>query len=240
MLIDAGTPGTADTVIQYLKAQGVKKLDCVIGTHSHNDHIGGMPAVLEAFPVGMFLMPDVPDTSAPYQDLIQALSLHNIKWAEPKVGAEYRLAQATFTILAPNGKDYKNLNNYSIVIRLVFGSTAFLFTGDALSVSEKEILKNGLPLSSTLLKVAHHGGGLACSLEFLKAVNPKFAVISVDSSKKGYPSDKILQRLASLGISVYRTDEAGTIVATSYGKMITLDKNPSKIVPRPTKPKKSK
>lgn len=240
MLIDAGTPDMADTVINYLKIHGVTKLDYVIGTHSHIDHIGGMADVLDAFPVNDFLMPDVPDASDVYQGLLQTLSAKNIKRILPEVGKHYTLGPVKFTILAPKGTGYKNINDYSIVIRMVYGNTSFLFTGDALKTSEKEMLANPSLLSSTLLKVGHHGGSTASSLEFLKAVHPKYAIISVGPGKKGYPSETILQRLASLGISVYRTDEAGTIIATSDGQTISLDKRPSDIILKPTHAPKKK
>jgi competence protein ComEC len=240
MLIDAGTPDMTNTVITYLKTQGIDKLDYVVATHSHDDHIGGLGAVLDAFPTAVLIMPDVPDNGEVYQSLLNSISARNLKWILPKAGNQYNLGEARFTILAPNGTGNKNLNDYSVVIRLVYGGTSFLFAGDALIKSEKEMLANKLPLASTLLKVAHHGSSAASSLGFLKAVKPEFAVISVDTSKKGYPSDKILQRLDSLGVKVYRTDEAGTIVAVSDGEKITFDKGPSLITPKPTKTPKVK
>jgi competence protein ComEC len=239
MLIDAGSAETSSEVVGYLHSHGVQRLNYIIATHSHLDHIGGMASVLDKVQIDKFLIPDIPDSGVEYQSLLQTLSNKKIEQLSPSVGEKYQLGNAEFTILAPSSTKYKNLNNYSIVIRLSYGNTSFLFTGDAMTVSEKEILANKPDLTSTVLKVAHHGGSGASSLDFLKAVNPKYAVLSVGSDKKGYPSKKILQRLASLDIAIYRTDEAGTIIATSDGNNVVFDKEPSLITPSPTKTPKA-
>ena len=235
MLIDAGTPDMAGRVIDYIKAQGVEKLDYVIATHGDIDHIGGMVEVLNAFPVAQFIAPDIPTKKKEYQQLFDAAGALGLAVTTPKVGSKYRLGNAEFTIYAPNSPNYADENNYSVVLRLVLGETSFLFTGDALVQSEMEMLLKGT-LASTVLKVAHHGSNEASSIEFLKAVKPKFAVLSTDRNVSGYASKKVLQRLASLGAAVYRTDDAGTITAFSDGKTVTFDKAPSP----PELPKKKK
>ena len=146
----------------------------------------------------------------------------------PKVNETYTFGNTSFTILAPNSKDYgDNYNNYSIVIKMIFGDNSFLFTGDAEITSEKEMISAGYNLKSDLLKVGHHGSHTSTSKEFLEAVSPKYAVISVEKNNKyNLPKKSVMNRLKDAGVVVYRTDEAGSIVATSDGKNITFDKSP--------------
>lgn len=230
MLIDAGNPDDSDKVIDYIKAQGVKKLDYLIGTHPHADHVGGMAAVIDEFPIDTIFMPMVISNTETFEGVLDAADRKGMQITVPKVEAKYNLANAQFTILAPNGTSYDDMNNYSIVIRLVFGKTSFLFAGDAAYTSESEMLSNGLQLASTLLKVGHHGSSTSSSLPFLNAVCPKYAVISVGAGNSyGHPAQDTLDRLASIGAMVYRTDLLGTIIATSDGTNIVLDKNASPI-----------
>lgn len=230
MLIDAGNPGDEDIIERYIKKQGVEKLNYVIGTHPHADHIGGMASIIKDYPIDKILMPDVDNNTQTYENVLDAVDEKGMTITVPKVGAKYNLANAQFTVLAPNGSGYKDLNNNSIVIRLVFGSTSFLLEGDAEDVSESEMLSKGFDLTSALLKVGHHGSNSSSTLPFLKAVKPKYAVISVGAGNSyGHPAANTLDRLTSVGAEIFRTDLLGTIVATSDGKNITLDKKVSPI-----------
>jgi competence protein ComEC len=230
MLIDAGNPGDADTILDYLRDQGVSHLNYLIGTHPHADHIGSMAEVIDALSIGAILMPNTINNTETFENLLDAVDRKGLAVTAPKVGSEYDLANAKFTIIAPNGSGYADLNDNSIVIRLVFGETSFLFTGDAEAESESEMLAGGYDLESMLLKVGHHGSNSSSTSTFLTAVHPKYAVISVGNGNTyGHPTAKTLSRFASAGVLIYRTDLAGTIVATSDGSNIVLDKDASPI-----------
>ena len=224
MLIDAGNNSDGELVVNYLKEQNVSKLNYVIGTHPHEDHIGGLDDVINYFEIEKVLMPNVISTTNAFEDVLDSISNKGLSIIRPKVGATYDLNGATATILAPNQNEYDNFNNYSIVIKVTNGDNSYLLTGDAEVYSEKEMLKeNGYLLKADVLKLGHHGSSTSSSLEFLDAVDPDFVVISVGvNNKYGHPSEETLVRLSDRGISVLRTDLQGTIVSISNGKTISF------------------
>ncbi|MFD3158017.1 ComEC/Rec2 family competence protein [Haloimpatiens sp. FM7330] len=225
MLIDAGNNDDSDLVVSYLKKKGVKKLDYIIGTHPHEDHIGGLDAAIKNFDVGTIYMPKVTSTTRTYRDVITAIKSKGKKITTPKVGSNFKLGDAVCTIVAPNSPEYKDVNNYSIVMKLKFGNNSFIFTGDAEDISEDEILRTQLDISADVLKVGHHGSSSSTTDAFLAKVNPKYAVISCGKDNDyGHPHKPTMDKLKSKNIHVYRTDECGTIVATSNGTKITFDK----------------
>lgn len=227
MLIDAGTNSSEKVVVDYLKSHGVTKLDYVIGTHPHEDHIGGLDAVINNFEIGQVFMPKVTATTQTFKSVITAINNKELKITTPKVGDSYGLGNARWQIIAPVSASYDNLNNYSIVTKLKFGNNSFIFTGDAESLSEGEILKKQLDISSDVLKVGHHGSRTSTTQNFLNKVNPKYAVISVGKGNSyKHPNQEILNRLKSKNVKVYRTDENGTVVATSDGTSIRFNKSP--------------
>jgi beta-lactamase superfamily II metal-dependent hydrolase len=230
MLIDAGDRGYGSGIVSYLKKQGVKKLDYLILTHPHADHIGGAAEVINAFEVEKIIMSKVSHTTKTFETLLETIKSKGMKITTPIPGDEYELGSARFKILAPNSSSYKSLNDYSVVTRIVFGTTAFLFTGDAESTSENQILSKGFEVKFDVLKVGHHGSDTSTTDRFLKSVSPKYAVISVGKGNNyGHPTQEVLERLDSYGVKVYRTDKVGTIVATSDGTNITFDKEASSI-----------
>jgi competence protein ComEC len=224
MLIDAGNNADADTVTSYLSRQKVKKLDVLVGTHPHEDHIGGMDVVIQKFQIGKVYMPKKTTNTRTFEDVLQAVKDKGLKITSPVSGSTIALDPAIkVEILAPNSASYKDLNNYSIVLKVTYGKTSFLFTGDAERESEKEMLAKGYNLKADVLKVGHHGSNSSTSAAFLKAVAPKYAVICVGKDNDyGHPKKEILDRLARARVKVYRTDLNGTIIAESDGEKVTV------------------
>ncbi len=203
MLIDAGDNQYEQTVVNYLKQNKVSKLDYVIGTHPHADHIGGLDAIINAFDIEKVIMPKVTHTSKTFEDVIVAIKNKGLKITTPHTGDTYTLGDAKFTIVAPNSSSYDNLNNYSVVLNLKHGSNSFLFTGDAENISENEILNKNYDIKADVLKVGHHGSNSSTSTEFLKAVNPKYAVIQVgENNKYGHPHAEVIDRLQQHNIEI--------------------------------------
>lgn len=230
MLIDAGDLGYGPGIVDYIKEQDIDKLDYLILTHPHADHIGGAVEVINAFDIDKIIMPKASHTSQTFENLLATIKNKGMKITSPNPGDEYELGDAKFTILGPNSSSYDNLNNYSVVNKLTFGHTSFLFTGDAEVVSENEILNSGLDIKTDVLKVGHHGSDTSTSEQFLDVSSPKCAIISVGKDNKyGHPDQVILDRLDSRNITIYRTDESGTIIATSDGENVSFDKGASPI-----------
>ncbi len=223
MLIDAGNASDGPEIVDYIKSQGINSLDYVIFTHPHADHIGGATDIVESFDIGKIIMPKVSHNTKTFESLLKAIKGKGMKITPPKPGETYELDEATFQILAPNSDDYKDLNDYSVVIRLVFGDTSFMFTGDAEAITENEILSTGFDIRSDILQVGHHGSDTSTTGEFLNEISPSYAIISCGRNNRyGHPDQSVLDRLARYGVELYRTDHDGTIVAISDGEDISF------------------
>lgn len=157
MLIDAGNNDDEDTLKSYLNNLGVTEFKYVVGTHAHEDHIGSLDYIMNSFKVGKIYFPQTTATTKTFENLVKAVQNKHMQFTAPNVGETFNIGEAKCTILAPNNSTYEDANNYSIVIKLEYGNTAFLFTGDSEDVSEKEMLKNGLDLKADVLKAGHHG-----------------------------------------------------------------------------------
>jgi len=231
MLIDAGENNKGSIVVDYLEAQNITKLDYVVGTHPHSDHIGGLDTVLNTFLVDKVILPAVTHTTKIFEDVLDSLEKKNLKITKAVVGDQYFLGSAIFTVVAPNSSSYEELNNYSVGIQLTYGDSTFLLVGDAEKISEDEIIENGIDLTADVLKLSHHGSAYSSSDEFLSAVTPAYAVISVGNNNEyGHPHEKTLQAILDRGIKLYRTDIQGTIVFTSDGKTISVNTGDYKIM----------
>lgn len=232
MLIDTGTNDSTDSLISYLSKQNIGKIDYLVLTHPHEDHIGGADKVIEKFNVGTIIMPKITQTTKTYKDVVAAMNTKKLKAEAPVPGSAFKLGDANCEILGPINSNKEDLNTYSIVMKVTFGSNSFMFTGDAQTSNEKDMIKKGYNLKADVLKVGHHGSRTSSSEAFLEAVNPKYAVISCGKGNDyGHPHKEIMDRLQKLGIKVYRTDESGTIICTSDGKNISFNCSPGSYKP---------
>lgn len=231
MLIDAGNNSDGQMVVNYVKNLGISKLDVVVGTHPHEDHIGGLDIVINSLNIGQVVMPNVTHTTQTFKDVLAAVQNKGLKITTAKPGVSLDLGTGvSTTVIAPIGSSYGDLNSYSAVIRLVFGNTSFLFTGDAESDSEAEMVSSGSDLSATVLKVGHHGSTTSTSQEFLDKVKPQYTVIMVGKDNSyGHPEQETLTKLANIGAKIFRTDLNGTVIATSNGSSVTFNVSPTNI-----------
>lgn len=219
MLIDAGDEEHDDDVVKYLKSLNISELDYVIGTHPHEDHIGGLDSVIREFEIDNLLMPRAEHTSPSFESVLDAMDEKNLQAENPKIGDTYTFGDAKFTILNSVDSTPKDLNNASIVLRLVYGDQSYLFTGDAEKAVEYQMMDSGLTLKSNVLKVGHHGSTTSSLEKFILTVDPDIAVISVgEGNSYGHPHEKIVNRLNRLNIKTYRTDINGTIIISTDGK----------------------
>lgn len=227
MLIDAGEDDQGTKIQNYLKKQGVEKLDYLVLTHPDSDHIGSADVILTKFETGMVFISDFEKETRIYIDLLQLMKDSQIEYLTPEVGDIYPLGSASFQILAPND-EYEDPNNTSIALLLTHGENSFLFTGDAEKSAEKDMLDNGLNLAADVFHAGHHGSKTSNTEDFMDAVNPQYVVISCGADNSyGLPDAEVLNRFRQNGIKVYRTDEQGTIVVSSDGKQITFNASPS-------------
>lgn len=222
ILIDAGNNDMGDTVVSYLKHLGVTTLEAVIATHPDADHIGGLDVVINAFKVNNVYAPKVSHTTQTYKDFLTAVKNKKLTIKTAKAGVDLNLKGVTAKFVAPVGSYKNDLNDWSAVLHLTYKANSFLFTGDAESLSEADMLKNSKLLKANVLKVGHHGSDTSSSAKFLKAVQPTYAVISVGKNSYGHPTQALLNRLKTAKSKVYRTDNKGTITAISDGKNITF------------------
>lgn len=231
ILIDGGNNKDGQKLVNYLKSKSITKIDFIIAIHPHEDHIGGLDEVIGSFDIGKIYMPKIHDSDVPttktYEDFLDAVLQGGYKITAAKAGVVLlNEGSLKLEFLAPNSENYSNLNNYSAVLKLSFGSTRVLFTGDAENVSEKEMLKADYDLESEILKIGHHGSNSSTTEDFLEAVAPKDAVISCGAGNPyGHPHKETLQRLQKAEINIHRTDLDGTIIITLDGNSYTISKH---------------
>ena len=214
MLIDASTNEMGSRVVKYLNDLGIKKIDYLVGTHPHEDHIGGLDNVIKNFYIGTIYMPNVVATTKTFEEVIDAISAKKLKVTSPKTGDKFTVGNAECEVMSiRNDKD--DYNNCSIVIKMDFNNVSYLFTGDA----EESVESSRKWPHIDVLKVGHHGSNTSSSNKFLEQIKPEVALISVGQGNTyGHPTQATLKRLSNIGAKIYRTDENGTILLIEKGE----------------------
>ena len=229
MLIDGGESSESSKVYAYLKQHGISHLDYMVATHAHSDHIGGLSGALNYATVDTAFCPVTDYDSKTFDSMVKYLNKQGIGITVPSAGDEFMLGSAHVQVLGPQ-KIYDDPNDTSIVMKVTYGETSFLFTGDAERTAEADILDAGYNLSSTVLKVGHHGSDTSTSYPFLREIMPEYVVIQVGKDNSyGHPTEDTLSRLRDAEVKVYRNDLQGDIVCSSDGKTVsfTTTKNES-------------
>lgn len=227
MLIDAGESDQGKKVVEYLKAQNISRLDYVIGTHPHSDHIGGLRVVVESdIKIDKIIMPKIPDEQVPtsytYTKLLKAIINKGLTVTKAD-DSEFDLGCAVINTYTPK-KVYKNLNDYSVATKITHGGNSFLITGDLGKQSEKELINRGCNLSAKVLQAGHHGSRESSIKQFLEKVHPSYAVIQCGAGNSyGHPHDEALERISKYAEKIYRNDKDGTIVFESDGKGMNIN-----------------
>lgn len=227
MLYDGGDRDKSSYVVAYLKQEGVTSLDYVIASHYDADHLNGVVGALNVFPANQVFSPDYTADTRVYNSFKTIIETKKIAQKHPETGSVYQLGDAAFQILAPSGKDYSDVNNYSVAVRIVDGENSFLITGDAESESEAEMCRTDLELDSNVYVMGHHGSGSSTSWELLQNVVPEYAVLSCGAGNSyGHPHAESMEKLQAMDIGLFRTDKQGTIIASADGTSISWNVSP--------------
>ena len=224
MLIDAGNNEDGVGLVKYFNKNGITNFKYIVGTHPHEDHIGGLDDVINNFKIDTIFMPDVITTTKTFVDVLDAIESNKMTYKVPKIGDDFKLGDASLKVLYV-GNDEGDLNNTSIVLRLDYKDVCFMFTGDSEARSENIIMDSSADIDCDVLKIGHHGSKYSTTDKFLNKVNPRYAVISVgENNKYNHPEDVVINKLNKKNIEIYRTDIDGTIIFSSNGEYFTIDK----------------
>lgn len=223
MLIDGGNAADSNLIAAYLKKENISSIDYVVCTHAHEDHVGGLSGALSVVNVDNVIAPETEQDTKAYQNFKSKAAGQGLTIHHPTAGESFMLGSSNVQIFGPVTENTDDLNNTSIVMKLTYGDTSFLFTGDAEREEEQDILNRGYDLSADVLKVGHHGSDSSTSYTWLREIMPQYAVISVgECNSYGHPSETVLSRLRDADVKVYRTDLQGDIIAVSDGNSVTI------------------
>lgn len=228
-LIDAGTRGAGDKVVSYLNNLDVKKIDYLIATHPHEDHIGGLPKVIRNFDINKVYMPDKTSNTLIFEELLMEIQNKDLNITLGK-GKDVIMDEGKlkYSILAPNRNDYSIINDFSIVTKIKYMDNSIIITGDAEKNSEKDILDSNYKLKADILRIGHHGGSTSSIKEFLEEARPDYSIISVGKDNSyGHPHKETLNRLNKIDTKIMKTDELGDIVFICDGKEVNLVEAPN-------------
>lgn len=222
-LIDAGSKSQRENLIKYLLDLNIEKIDYLIGTHPHEDHIGALPEIIRTFEIGKIYLPNKTNNTLIFEELLNEIKNKNLKITEGKAGLNIiKNGDLKFNIIGPT-KDYSGINNSSIVTKIKYKNFTAIITGDAEKESEIDILEEGYNLKANLLRVGHHGSNTSTTKEFLEKVNPEYAVISVGKDNSyGHPDKEVIESLNERNIEILRTDKLGTIIFQTDGKKMKI------------------
>ncbi|PDX61550.1 ComEC/Rec2 family competence protein [Faecalibacterium langellae] len=222
MLYDGGNVDDGSLVVSYLQSQGVEQLEYVFCSHAHEDHVGGLAAALAYFPAYHVYSPVTEASTKCFKDFVKYTQQQGLQVEVPAVGTTWPLGGATVTMVGPVAQ-YSDTNDTSIVLRIEYGSTSFLLTGDMEKTAETDLVNSGVNLRADVLQVGHHGSSTSTGYLFLNSVLPEMAVISCGvNNKYGHPHEETLSILRDAGVDVYRTDLQGTITIGSDGQNYTV------------------
>ncbi len=212
-MVDCGPPEALETILSYFDVHGIKKIDYFFGTHPHDDHLGSLSELIDNIEIETIVIPEVTVNVSPwYTDLTEKLADEDYYVEIASVGNRYFLGDTVIEIIGPLSEPSEDLNDYSIVMKVSFGEMDLLMTGDATTSVEKELLNANINLEAKILKVGHHGSKTSTSAKFLKAVNPDYALISCKvGNRYKHPTKEVMDRLFENNVTVYRTDECGTV-----------------------------
>ena len=227
MLIDCGESEKTDSVVHYLREQGINRLDYVIATHPHSDHMGGMYKIINEFRIGEVIIPHLDDSDIPtarfFEKFLDACEDRECVLTEAEIGRRIQLGEASLELIAPVSGEYENLNNYSVGTVINHGRNSFILTGDAETLAEAEMLESGRVNRTTVYKAGHHGSSTSSSKKFIDAIAPDYAVISCgEGNSYGHPSDTVIRRISGYTDKIYRTDLCGSVVFVSDGSELEV------------------
>lgn len=222
MLIDGGNPGDSNLIAAYLKKHNIGHLNYIVCSHAHNDHVGGLPGALSVVSVGKVYAPKTESNIEAYQSFKNKVAAQGLTIENPSSGDQFIFGSSTVLFLGPVHEEVSDTNNTSIILKITYGETSFLFTGDAAREEEQSVLEQNYDLSATVLKVGHHGSKESTTYPFLREIMPEYAIISVGKNGYGHPTEEVLSRLRDADVKVYRTDIQGDIIVSSNGKTVNI------------------